>query len=255
VIAEEETTYRLARLKGNVEHARHVGDLLDPVREPLAALNQLTAEMGAAKFNAQYMQRPEYEGDCYVDWSWLSTYTTVPDFDFMFLSVDPAIATNSTSDWSACSVIGVLGERSYIVHIERRRCGFEELAKRLDYLASDCKADAIFIERASIGISLIDHLEKQKGHTILHAPPVGSKKARMIEVLPQIERGRVVVPIEAKWIPVFRSELQAFPNGAHDDQVDALSQFLRWRQVLIERALRRRVHRPHLPLQHDYYRR
>jgi len=37
----------------------------------------------------------------------------------------------------------------------------------------------------------------------------------------------VFLPKKAPWLEAFDYELIAFPNGKHDDQVDALSQFLR----------------------------
>lgn len=43
-----------------------------------------------------------------------------------------------------------------------------------------------------------------------------------------IEDGRVFLPQKAPWLDDFRSEVLAFPNGAHDDQVDALSQLINW---------------------------
>jgi hypothetical protein len=36
------------------------------------------------------------------------------------------------------------------------------------------------------------------------------------------------LPQEASWLSDFRSELLSFPNGKHDDQVDAFSQLLGW---------------------------
>ena len=35
-----------------------------------------------------------------------------------------------------------------------------------------------------------------------------------------------ILPDAADWLPALRSELLAFPDGAHDDQVDALTQFV-----------------------------
>ncbi len=40
--------------------------------------------------------------------------------------------------------------------------------------------------------------------------------------------GKFLLPARADWLPAFRQELMAFPNGRHDDQVDALAQFLDW---------------------------
>ena len=43
-----------------------------------------------------------------------------------------------------------------------------------------------------------------------------------------IESGKVFLPNDAPWLDQFRYEIAAFPNGSHDDQIDSLSQFLRW---------------------------
>ncbi len=38
-----------------------------------------------------------------------------------------------------------------------------------------------------------------------------------------MEQGKVLLPQHALWLEAFQSELLAFPNGAHDDQVDVLA--------------------------------
>jgi len=43
-------------------------------------------------------------------------------------------------------------------------------------------------------------------------------------------RGHVHLLKGASWLAEFLIELLAFPNGRHDDQVDSVSQFLRWWQ-------------------------
>jgi hypothetical protein len=37
-----------------------------------------------------------------------------------------------------------------------------------------------------------------------------------------------LLPREAPWLAAYVAELLAFPNGAHDDQVDSTSQALSW---------------------------
>jgi phage terminase large subunit-like protein len=44
----------------------------------------------------------------------------------------------------------------------------------------------------------------------------------------KIEAGQVHLPREAEWLDTFLHELLAFPNGRYDDQVDSVSQFLKW---------------------------
>jgi predicted phage terminase large subunit-like protein len=251
-IAEETKSYPLARLNGEVTYIRKVGEVLDPQREPLEVLDGLKKAMGPANFNAQYQQQPQYGEDAYILWEWLPTYTKVPEFDYMFLSVDPAIATASTNDWSVCSVFGVRGPDSYILHVDRKHIGFVALADRLDYLAKHFKADSILIETSGLGCSLIGHLRAQKKHRIEWLTPKGSKQDRLIAVLPQIEQGHLWVPATAPWIDTLRRELVAFPNVLHDDQVDSLSQFLRYRGTLIMHASSKRMHSQGRPLQFSY---
>ena len=46
----------------------------------------------------------------------------------------------------------------------------------------------------------------------------------------KIEAGHLHLLENALWLPEFLSEVLAFPNGRHDDQVDSVSQFLFWWQ-------------------------
>ena len=51
---------------------------------------------------------------------------------------------------------------------------------------------------------------------------------RMEAQTARIEAGQVFLPKGAPWLAVFLDELLAFPRGRHDDQVDSVSQFLKW---------------------------
>ena len=65
----------------------------------------------------------------------------------------------------------------------------------------------------------------------LPVTPEGGKVAMAAAVSPAIESGNVYLPHPqiAPWVEDFIEECASFPNGAHDDQVDAASQaLLRW---------------------------
>jgi predicted phage terminase large subunit-like protein len=75
---------------------------------------------------------------------------------------------------------------------------------------------------------------------LLPVNPQGGKIGRAAAVSPLIEAGNVFLPHPdyAPWVNDFIEECLAFPNGAHDDQVDAMTQaLLRWhmapRQIVI----------------------
>ena len=58
--------------------------------------------------------------------------------------------------------------------------------------------------------------------------PEGSKTDRMEVGSHKIEAGHVHLPKKAEWLDSFLLEMLAFPHGRHDDQVDSVSQFLKW---------------------------
>ena len=58
--------------------------------------------------------------------------------------------------------------------------------------------------------------------------PEGDKTMRMAAQAAKIESGAVYLPRNATWIKDPRTEILAFPHGRHDDQVDSISQFLRY---------------------------
>lgn len=86
------------------------------------------------------------------------------------------------------------------------------------------------IEDAANGPAIIDSL-RSKISGLTPVRPDGSKEARARSVSPEIESGNVYLPHPAmsgyEWVTDLVSEFREFPSGAHDDQVDALSQALR----------------------------
>ena len=50
---------------------------------------------------------------------------------------------------------------------------------------------------------------------------------RLAQQSAKIEGGQVYLPKKAPWLAAFETEIAAFPNGKHHDQVDSLTQFLR----------------------------
>jgi predicted phage terminase large subunit-like protein len=69
---------------------------------------------------------------------------------------------------------------------------------------------------------------------ILPVNPEGGKVARAAAVSPLIEAGNAYMPHPQlmRWVNDFIEECAAFPNAAHDDQVDAMTQaLLRWNLI------------------------
>jgi predicted phage terminase large subunit-like protein len=62
-------------------------------------------------------------------------------------------------------------------------------------------------------------------HTV---KPEGDKEMRMENQTAVLEAKRVYVPKSAPWLADFQDEVTKFPASRFDDQVDSLSQFLKW---------------------------
>jgi len=79
-------------------------------------------------------------------------------------------------------------------------------------------------EPGSSGISDIDHYARQvlKGFSFWGVKTTGPKEERATPVSSAAEAGNIKL-VNGPWINTFLDEFEAFPQGMHDDQVDAVS--------------------------------
>jgi predicted phage terminase large subunit-like protein len=114
----------------------------------------------------------------------------------------------------------------YVEDVVRFRGRPHEVMARVQLTASiDGKRTAIGIEQdpGSAGVFEADaYVRALAGFNIRKVRPTGDKITRAKPVSAQCEAKRVVL-VRGAWNAPFLAELEAFPDGAHDDQVDALS--------------------------------
>lgn len=86
---------------------------------------------------------------------------------------------------------------------------------------------------------------------IIGSKPEGDKRVRVRQVSPVIEARNCHLPLNAAFVAGFLDEIAAFPNGTHDDRVDAMSQALSklWGQeaTLVEPELLTETRIPGMP--------
>jgi phage terminase large subunit-like protein len=99
-------------------HIRKLDDVLDPVREPLSALNKLQADMTPLQFSAQYRQRPiPLEGNI-IKREWLHYFKGgLPRASggYFVISWDTAMKSSELCDYSvgtACTSRVVVERRT-----------------------------------------------------------------------------------------------------------------------------------------------
>ena len=124
----------------------------------------------------------------------------------------------------------------YIVDVQRMRGTPAEVEQRIAQTAAiDGPSTQIFIEQepGASGVNTIHHYVTRvlPDYTVRWQRATGSKVERAGPVSSQCEVGNIRL-LRGPWIVPFLDEIEAFPYGSHDDQVDGLSgAFMRLRNT------------------------
>ena len=145
--------------------------------------------------------------------------------------MDIATALGLQNDYSVCTTWLMVKNDYYLLDVLRARLSYPDLRRKVIEMATRHKVAALLIEDVGPGMNLLQDLRIQTPPGMVYpigVKPDGSKQDRLVAQSAKIEAGHVHLPREASWLPEFLNELLAFPNARHDDQVDSVSQFLRW---------------------------
>src|SRR5208282_792406 len=206
---------------------RREGEALWPKFFPVETLDRIREAVGGSTWASLYMQRPAAAEGSMFKRAWWKISATVPEkFERIFLSVDSAFKTGKQNDFSVGLTLGVSQAAFYVLDIWRERVEFPALQRKIDVLAERYRPNQILIEDQASGQSLIQSLQANSRLPIKAIKVDRDKISRAAAILPLIEAGRVVLPAGAEWVGQFIDECATFPNAAHDDMVDALSQVL-----------------------------
>lgn len=230
-IAQEDEAIRIG---DNKYHFRKKGDLLHPEREGLAELQQLEKDLGSRAFAAQYLQQPVAPDGTIIHWSWFKFFDRMPErqpTDEIVQSWDTANKAGLTNDYSVCTTWLVRDKTYYLLDIFRGRLEFPALRRKVIDHADTWRAERLVIEDAASGQALLQELSTRPPGANWWLEPVRSDKDKVQRAetcTVPVENGQVLLPRSAPWLEALRQEIRNFPRGAHDDQVDSISQFLAW---------------------------
>jgi predicted phage terminase large subunit-like protein len=151
----------------------------------------------------------------------------LPPLDEELHSWDMSYRDLKESDFVVGQHWGRAAARKFLLHQVKGRWDFPRTCNEFKKFSEDWPVGAKLVENAANGPGIIWALEATVPG-IIAVPPIGSKEARAAAVSPQAEAGNVFLPHPAiaPWVAEFIDEASTFPKGAHDDQVDALSQAL-----------------------------
>ncbi len=235
------------------------GEVLWPQRWDAKEMRRKRAVVGERDWASLYQQRPSPdEGEIFKRHHWrywqpkganLPPVTvTMADssviqveavelparFDEMLQSWDCTFKDTATSDFVAGQVLGRLGADKFLLDYICERLGIVAtmdaiLAWRIKWP----KAIAILIEDKANGPAVIQMLHN-KIAGLIAVEPKGGKESRAYAAAPEVESGNVYLPhpLIAPWVERFIGSAASFPNGAHDDDVDAFTQaIIRWQEA------------------------
>jgi predicted phage terminase large subunit-like protein len=226
------------------------GEILFPALYPQKVLDQARRDLGSAGYAGQHQQRPSPAEGGMLQRAWWRFWKPrglvsflkfrLPDgsegeiyaidrpekFDAVIQSWDCAFKDKQTSDYVVGQVLARVGADRYLLHQVRDRMDMPRTAQAIRTMSADYpNAGAKLVEDKANGPAVIQFLQHEIPG-LIEINPEGGKMSRAAAVSPEVEAGNWYLPHPgiAPWVADFIEECAAFPNGAHDDQVDAWSQ-------------------------------
>jgi predicted phage terminase large subunit-like protein len=225
LVAEEEAVYSF----GNSRWHRKIGEPLLASQWPENEIKRKRKEVGASIFAAQYQQNPSAAFGELIQPGQIQYFSDLPaDARRITLSWDTAVKTGSNNSYTVCLVIACDARRHYVVDVLRARLEPVQMRDAALDLIRAYKPSKILIEDASSGRSLASMLLERQHHAELRLPGGQGKEERLESQLHMFAEHRVLIKQNQSWTVELESELMRFPFSKHNDQVDALTQYLAW---------------------------
>lgn len=213
---------------------REDGELLHEERFGEKEKKAAQANLGTYGYAGQHQQRPVPLEGGRIKLSDFPRFKQQPiEFDEMVLSADTAQKEKEINDPSVILVFGRVGVKWYLIHLWKMRARYPILKSSCVSLANKFKPDAFLIEDKSSGSSLIQDLQDHTSIPVVAIEPEADKITRMDTQTPSIEAGLISLPDplynpEAGWLSYLEECLMHFPQPNSWDELDALSQFIKW---------------------------
>lgn len=189
--------------------------------------NGLVSQEGSMTWNALFQGRPTAMEGNVIERDWWDYYEELPENMANYvMSVDAAFKDEDQSDFVAIQVWAKLHHDIYLIDAVKKHLNFPDTImeiRRLRAMYPECKTT--LIEDRANGSAIITMLRREMSG-IIAVQPNGSKMSRVQAILGAIESGNVHLPKHKRFTGDFVEECSAFPNAAHDDQVDCMSQAL-----------------------------
>lgn len=216
------TTHTLLRIKGEPLHAE---------RYDLRKLSRIKKTLPNRFWSALYQQNPvPDDGSFFTRDQFKRAAKPQKNVCNVFITFDFAITEKQHNDFTV-GAVGYQDEDDMLHVVEVRRLKSGDAFVIVDMIISLIRAHykqgmRLGFENGQIFLAIEALLKKRMRETKLFVPyetltPVTDKKVRASPLQGRMQQGRVMYAEGAEWFPVVQAEMLRFPNGVHDDTVDA----------------------------------
>jgi predicted phage terminase large subunit-like protein len=200
--------------------SKYVDGLFDPNRLDRNTLDDMKAELGSFGYSAQALQNPIDSDSQIFNPRWWQRRHNMPELNYKIQTWDTAFKEKSHNDYSVCGTWGIDANGYYLIEVKRYKLSFPDLLIQVKEQYNKWQPDKVLMEDAASAQDIIPSIKRETKIPVFPIAPM-NKIVRAHAVSPIIESGQVyIIDQGGDWIEPFISEHAAFPNGAHDDQVD-----------------------------------
>jgi len=227
---EDDPSVRLVRKKDAALH---------PARYDEAFYRRKKKSTQPRFWNALFMQKPvPDEGSIFKRQNFrLEAHVAPWQRWHVYAAWDLAIGLKQANDWTV-GLIAALDFEGRLHLVDRIRARTDDPAKLVfeSMKPYQDKLQMCGIERGQIQMAIMPNLMRllsDNAHGGYPCPfdetllPINDKVARARPAQGWTQQGKIILPADQPWTEEFIAELLRFPNGVHDDQVDALAWLVR----------------------------
>jgi PBSX family phage terminase large subunit len=157
-----------------------------------------------------------------IDFNWIGTKERPREIEFTAIAVDPAISEKETADETVITVLGVdKNGEIYELEVIAGRWSFQGILDNCVDAYTKYNPDVFGTEQTAFQKALGDVLTGM-GIPVIKLMPDKDKLRRLMSVSDLFEKGKVNI-----YDDITRTQIAEFPNGVHDDRVDAVVHCLR----------------------------
>jgi predicted phage terminase large subunit-like protein len=209
------------------------GELMFPERFAEAQVAELERTLGSYGSAGQLQQRPAPRGGGIIRLEWFQYWRNLPQLEFRVITVDTAQKTAEANDYSVlqCWARSTVGHAIMIDQIRGKWEAPELLVQARSFWIKHINSPipihqkatlrGMYVEDKVSGTGLIQTLRRE-GVPVLPLQRHKDKISRGHDASPFIESGNVLLPEDAPWLSDFLAEVESFPSGTYDDQIDPM---------------------------------